>query len=98
MPLRHKYTRIESYPVSPPPPGANGTLRRYFTAGKTVVSKRTVSGPGSSFLKEATQLREVENRVTPMSVQMGSMPQEEVNLLIGVGAVALIGGILLFKR
>ncbi len=98
LPLGHKYTRIERYPVSPPPPGANGNLRRYFTAGKTVISKRTVTGAGSSFLKEATQLREVENRMTPMSVQMGSMPQEELNLLIGVGAAALIGGILLFKR
>ena len=73
-------------------------LRRYFTTGKTVISKNTVTGPGSGFLKEATQLIEVENRMTPMSVQMGSMEQEEFNLLIGVGTVALIGGILLFKR
>lgn len=73
-------------------------VRRYFTTGKTVVSKRTVSGPGSSFLKEGAKLIEVENKMTPMSIQMGSMQQEELNLLIGVGTVALIGGILLYKR
>jgi len=93
LPLTQKHTRVASDATV-----GGGNLRRYFTSGKTVVSKRTVTGVGSSFLTEATQLREVENRVTPMSVQMGSMPQEEVNLLIGVGAVALIGGILLFKR
>lgn len=96
-PLPHKYTRVETFPGAKPV-GGTGNLRRYFTTGKTVVSKRTITGAGSGFLKEATQLREVENRMTPMSVQMGSMAQEELNLLIGVGALALIGGILLFKQ
>ena len=91
--LGHKYTRVEKAPHS-----TTNNIRRYFTSGRAVVSKQTVTGAGSSFLTEATQLREVENKVTPASVQMGSMPQEELNLLIGVGTVALIGGILLFKR
>ena len=95
--LTQKHTRVARIPGSVPA-GATGDLRRYFTLGKTVISKNTVTGAGSGFLKEATQLREVENRMTPMSVQIGSMEQEELNLLIGVGTVALIGGILLFKR
>lgn len=97
IPLTQKYARVETFP-GVRPSGVNGNLRRYFTAGRTVVSKRTVSGAGSSFLTEATQLTQVENRMTPVSAQMGSMQQEELNLLIGVGTVALIGGILLFKR
>ena len=48
-----------------------GISEGYFTAGKTVISKRTVTRAGSSFLKEATQLREVENRMTPMSSSDG---------------------------
>ena len=90
--------KVEKFRGSSWPSGQLPAVRRYYSSGKTVVSKRTVTGAGSGFLKEATQLREVENRMTPMSVQMGSMPQEELNLLIGVGTVALIGGILLFKR
>jgi hypothetical protein len=90
--------KVEKFRGSVWPSGQLPVIRRYYSSGKTVVSKRTITGAGSGFLKEATQLREVENRITPMSVQMGSMAQEEVNIIIGVGALALIGGILLFKR
>jgi len=86
--ITQNYSRVESV-------SDGKQYRRYFGAGKTIVSKVNV-GSSATFLPEATQLIPVENTMSASNLarsSFGRLQPEERNLLLGGLAVVLIGGI-----
>ncbi len=70
--------------------------RRYFSSGKTVLSKQVVSS--KAFLTAGVELREVDEVSFKSTLPFAGAQPEEVNLLIGIGALLTIGGIVYFNR
>jgi hypothetical protein len=82
------------------PAGAEGSHRRYFNSGKTIVSKASV-GSSSTFLPEGTELIAVPDTLSTYNLSkesFGRLQPEERNLLLGGIAVMSILGIVYMGR
>lgn len=93
------HKKVASIPGSKPA-GMDGSHRRYFNSGKTIVSKASV-GSSSTFLPEGTELIAVPDTISTYNLtrnSFGRLQPEERNLLLGGVAIMSILGIAYMGR